>query len=483
MKVHEHFESAEAAKQAANTLFKDKHYEKAEDVYSTAIEMEPTAILYGNRAFARIRLEQFGGAVADSTKAIELDPTYIKAYYRRADANMAMGKFKEALKDFKAAARVAPSDPDLKRKLLECEKEVKRQRFEEALNMEKDAKSATEQVVLTDIHVEASYTGPRMEGDDRAGFRITREFVMDMVEAFRNQKLVHRRFAYQILLEAQQIFKAQASLVDLEVPEGRHITVCGDTHGQFYDLLNIFQLNGYPSAENPYLFNGDFVDRGSFSVEVIFTLFAFKVLDPACMHLTRGNHETKNMNTIYGFNGEVKAKFGGQMVDVFRETFCWLPIAYCLGSKVLVLHGGLFSREGVTLDDIRAVERNREPPEDGIMCEALWSDPHDGDGYAPSKRGTGVQFGADITKRFLEQNGLKLLVRSHEVKEEGYEVQHDGYCITLFSAPNYVDTMGNKGAYIRFEAPSFEPQISTFTAVPHPNVRPMQYANHMLSYM
>lgn len=113
------------------------------------------------------------------------------------------------------------------------------------------------------------------------------------------------------------------------------------------------------------------------------------------------------------------------------------------------------------------------------MCEALWADPQDQPGRGMSKRGTGLQFGPDVTKRFLQRNGLQLLVRSHEVKEEGYEVAHDGYCITIFSAPNYCDQMGNKGAFIHFEAPDMVPKFTKFDAVPHPAVRPMAYASSM----
>ena len=119
-------------------------------------------------------------------------------------------------------------------------------------------------------------------------------------------------------MQFQRIVKEQASLVDVDIPASAHITVCGDTHGQYYDLLNIFEKNGDPSAENPYLFNGDFVDRGSFSVEVIMTLMAWKVSEPSCMHLTRGNHEAKSLNKIYGFEGEVKAKFNLTLMEVFR---------------------------------------------------------------------------------------------------------------------------------------------------------------------
>ena len=137
--------------------------------------------------------------------------------------------------------------------------------------------------------VEPSYSGPRMDdvadggGFGGGGYAISQRFVEEMLEAFKEQRLIHRRFAFQILLEARAQLRELPSLVDVPVARGNHITVCGDVHGQFYDLLNIFELNGRPSPDNPYLFNGDFVDRGSFSVEVILTLLAYKVQCFVCV--------------------------------------------------------------------------------------------------------------------------------------------------------------------------------------------------------
>lgn len=137
--------------------------------------------------------------------------------------------------------------------------------------------------------------------------------------------------------------------------------------------------------------------------------------------------------------------------------------------QVLVMHGGLFSHDDVTLADIAAVDRVREPPDDGLMAELLWSDPMPSDGRAPNVRGMGVSFGPDVTRAFLEKNGLSLLVRSHEVKADGYEVHHDGQLVTIFSAPNYCDRMDNKGALIRFGA-DMVPHFTCFDAVAHPDV-------------
>ncbi|TMW93537.1 hypothetical protein EJD97_011524 [Solanum chilense] len=326
-----------------------------------------------------------------------------------------------------------------------------------------------------ELEVEPQYAGARIEGDV-----VTLDFVKKMLDDFKNQKNLHKRYAYQIVLQTREMLRALPSLVDIVVPEGKHFTVCGDVHGQFYDLLNIFELNGLPSEDNPYLFNGDFVDRGSFSLEVILTLFAFKCMCPSAIHLARGNHESKSMNKIYGFEGEVRSKLSEIFVELFAEVFCCLPLAHVINEKVFVVHGGLFSVDGVKLSDIRAIDRFCEPPEEGLMCELLWSDPQPQPGRGPSKRGVGLSFGGDVTKRFLQENNLDLVVRSHEVKDEGYEIEHDGKLITVFSAPNYCDQMGNKGAFIRFEAPDMKPNIVTFSAVPHPDVKPMAYANNFL---
>ena len=354
---------------------------------------------------------------------------------------------------------------------------VKELKFAAAISSPDEDQNVAESIQLDDFDVPADYTGARF-GDEG----VTYEFVQRMVADLKAGALLHRRYAFAILLRVKQLLQALPPVVDIPVPEGGFVTVCGDVHGQFYDLLNIFKLNGMPSEDLPYLFNGDFVDRGSFSVEVILTLFALKCLYPTGLHLTRGNHETTAMNSLYGFVGEVRAKYNETMVKLFTEVFRCLPLAAVVGGTVFVVHGGLFTRDDVTLDELRSLDRFREPPDEGLMCELLWSDPHPGVGRVPSKRGVGCAFGADVTKAFLQRNGLQLLVRSHEVKEDGYEVCHDGCCVTVFSAPNYCDSMGNKGAFIRFEK-DMVPRFTTFEAVPHPPVRPMHYAAPMLSMM
>ncbi|XP_021732892.1 serine/threonine-protein phosphatase 5-like isoform X2 [Chenopodium quinoa] len=468
---------AEELKSSANEAFKAHKYSQAIDLYSQAIELnEQNAVYWANRAFAHTKLEEYGSAIHDATKAIEIDPKYSKGYYRRGAAYLAMGKFKEALKDFQQVKRICPNDPDAAKKLKECEKAVMKLKFEEAISVPvAERRSIADSIDYRSIEVEPQYSGASIEGDT-----VTLEFVKKMLEDFKNQKCLHKRYAFQIVLQTRELLRTLPSLVDITVPNGKQFTVCGDVHGQFYDLLNIFELNGLPSEDNPYLFNGDFVDRGSFSLEVILTLFAFKCMCPSAMYLARGNHESRSMNKIYGFEGEVRSKLSETFVELFAEVFCCLPLAHVINQKVFVVHGGLFSVDGVKLSDIRAIDRFCEPPEEGLMCEVLWSDPQSNLGRGPSKRGVGLSFGPDVTKRFLQDNNLDLVVRSHEVKDEGYEIEHDGKLITVFSAPNYCDQMGNKGALIRFEAPELKPNIVTFPAVSHPDVKPMAYANNFL---
>eukprot|EP00936_MAST-01D_sp_MAST-1D-sp1_P001708 g1708.t1 len=489
---------ADALKLEGNAFLKAAKYARAVEKYSQAIALHPTPIYLANRAAAHIKSEAFGLAITDATTAIQLDPTYLKSFYRRASANFGLGKYKVALKDFKYVVKLKPRDKEARAKYKVCDKMLKQQLFAAAIESAASATASSEidSAAIDAMVVDDSYDGPRLGTPGTADF-ITQKFMDDLIERFKSQKLLHRKYLLQILLAAIDHFKVQPSLMDIALPptggadgEGGsdaaaaaaaaepHMTVCGDTHGQFYDLCNIFELGGRPAPTNPYLFNGDYVDRGSFSCEVVITLLAYKLLYPTGLYLTRGNHESKNMNKIYGFEGEVKHKYDDRIMDLFTELFNWLPLGAVLQSKVMVVHGGLFTEQGVTLDAIRRTPRNREPPESGIMSDIMWSDPQPFPGRGPSKRGVGLSFGPDVTREFLDANGLELLVRSHEVKDEGYLVEHDGKCITIFSAPNYCDQMGNKGAFIRF-GPDMKPKFTQYDAVPHPAIKPMAYASQM----
>lgn len=493
-------EKAAGFKDLGNQELAKGHYLQAIELYSEGLQYRPTnAILLANRALAFIKVENYGLALLDSDLAIESEPSYAKGYYRRASANFALHHFKLARKDFRAVCKLTPKSKDARAKLAEVEKEIREEAFSKAIEADQTAPLSSTYDPSTIEVLESSYDGPHPSQDgsllvdmdaEAALFQpgcLPRDFVMAACQHFKNEKLIHRRYVARVLLAARTYFASLASLVEIGVPTQPpshdqmatpRITVCGDTHGQYYDVLNIFEMNGWPDATNPYLFNGDFVDRGSFSVEVILCFLLWKLHDPTCIYLSRGNHETKNMNRIYGFEGEVKAKYDDKIFQLFLELFEWLPLAAVIGKKIFVTHGGLPVDPNVTLDDVRNVKRGMEPPEKGLMSDLLWSDPQPFPGKSPSKRGVGFAFGPDITTAFLERNNLNLLVRSHEVKEEGYLVEHGGKTITVFSAPNYCDTMGNKGAFIHFDA-SLEPKFTQYEAVKHPNVKPMAYAAGM----
>ncbi|KAL5390276.1 Palmitoyl-protein thioesterase 1 [Paraphaeosphaeria sporulosa] len=466
-------------KNKGNEAFKKQDWPAAVEWYTKAIEaydQEPS--FYTNRAQANIKLESYGLAVHDADKAIELDPNNVKAFYRRASANTAILHHREALRDWKLVVKKAPSDATAKVRLADCERIVKRDAFLKAIEVE-DAPSAAEGLDLEHMAVDSSYDGAKL------GDKITLEFVEDMIERFKNGKKLALKYVYQIIIAVMEIVRNEPTMVEVDVEEGQEITVCGDTHGQYFDLLNIFKLAGKPSEKHMFLFNGDFVDRGSWSTEICLLLYAYKWLYPSKFFLNRGNHETDDMNRMYGFEGECRAKYTKDRVfKLFSESFSALPLATLIGKKYFVLHGGLFSDDKVTLDDVRKLDRfkQRQPGQSGLMMEMLWTDPQTTPGRGPSKRGVGLQFGPDVTKRFCENNGLEAIIRSHEVRMDGYEVEHDGKCITVFSAPHYCDSTGNKGAFIKI-GPEYKLNFTQFDAVPHPNVKPMAYASNGLQGM
>mmetsp|Transcript_79248 Transcript_79248/g.155006 ORF Transcript_79248/g.155006 Transcript_79248/m.155006 type:complete len:657 (+) Transcript_79248:101-2071(+) len=487
---------AEALKNEGNALLAAGKLEASVEAYTAAIALDGSnAIFYSNRASAYIKQESYRLAIADADLAIAIDPDYVKGYYRRGTAQLASGVAKDALPDFEEALRRCPGSREAKMHVKACLDIMKKANVAEDDEDDDEEFESKADVSAEDngqyfrvqydpeaVTVESSYDGPEWAGCGAVGAKPSKEFVEDLVEHLREERRLHKKYVLGILLGVRDLMAKDASLVDINVSDGPggHFTVCGDTHGQFYDLLNIFDINGNPSDENPYLFNGDFVDRGSFSVEIALTLFAYKLLYPKGLFLTRGNHESRTCNAMYGFEGEVLAKYDRSVMTLFTEVFNQLPLAACIDKTVLVVHGGLFDRDGVTLDDLRNINRHCEPPVEGLMCDLLWADPKILPGRAPSKRGVSCMFGPDVTKRFLDENGLQLLVRSHEVKPTGYEIAHDGRCITVFSAPNYCDQMGNQGAFITFEK-DMVPKFTSFDCVAHPPIRPMAYQSSSFS--
>lgn len=241
-------------------------------------------------------------------------------------------------------------------------------------------------------------------------------------------------------------------------------TVVGDLHGQIEDLYTIFAVNGVPSSTHRYIFNGDIVDRGMNSVEISIILLAGKIANPNSIYINRGNHEDERMNRRYGFMDELTRKYPSEkdeMIKEFTHLFDSLPLATVIPERgVFIVHGGL-PPDPVTIDQINQLDRFKPKVKSSVMGHLLWSDPSDiipqDAPFSPSSRGEGILFGFRVTHAFLKANDLRLLVRSHEVANEGFRHNHFSRCITIFSASNYTKTMQNKGAIINFPADPREP--------------------------
>ena len=214
------------------------------------------------------------------------------------------------------------------------------------------------------------------------------------------------------------------------------VTVCGDIHGQFYDLKELFKVGGDVPDTN-YLFMGDFVDRGFYSVETFLLLLALKVRYPDRIYLIRGNHESRQITQVYGFYDECLRKYGS--ITVWRyctEIFDYLSLSAIIDGKIFCVHGGL-SPSIQTLDQIRTIDRKQEVPHDGPMCDLLWSDPEDTQGWGVSPQGAGYLFGSDVVSQFNAANDIEMICRAHQLVMEGYKWHFNETVLTVWSAPNY----------------------------------------------
>jgi len=245
---------------------------------------------------------------------------------------------------------------------------------------------------------------------------------------------------------AGDVFMAQETLLELEAP----IQVIGDIHGQYHDLLRIFEVGGFPPESN-YLFLGDYVDRGKQSLEVIILLLVYKIQYPENFFMLRGNHECASITRIYGFYDECKRRYNIKIWKIFTEVFNKLPFCALVDDRIFCVHGGL-SPELNSLDSIRRIHRPTDVPDAGMVCDFLWADPdRDVQGWTENDRGVSYLFGPEIVNKFLVKHNLDLMVRAHQVVEDGYEFFAGRKLITLFSAPNYCGEFDNAGAIMKID--------------------------------
>ncbi|KAI9149350.1 Serine/threonine-protein phosphatase 2B catalytic subunit [Paramyrothecium foliicola] len=280
--------------------------------------------------------------------------------------------------------------------------------------------------------------------------------------------------ALWIIGKGTELLRAEPNLLEMDAP----ITVCGDVHGQYYDLMKLFEVGGDP-AETRYLFLGDYVDRGYFSIECVLYLWCLKIHYPKTLWLLRGNHECRHLTDYFTFKLECKHKYSEAVYEACMDSFCALPLAAVMNKQFLCIHGGL-SPELHTLDDLRNIDRFREPPNQGLMCDILWADPLEDFGQEKTSdyflhnhvRGCSYFFSYPAACNFLEKNNLLSVIRAHEAQDSGYRMYRKtrttGFpsVMTIFSAPNYLDVYNNKAAVLKYENNVMN--IRQFNCTPHP---------------
>ncbi|KAG0170334.1 serine/threonine protein phosphatase Pzh1 [Apophysomyces sp. BC1015] len=240
---------------------------------------------------------------------------------------------------------------------------------------------------------------------------------------------------------AMEIFLSQPSLIELTPP----VKIVGDTHGQYTDLIRLFEMGGFPPSSN-YLFLGDYVDRGKQSLETMLLLLCYKIKFPENFFILRGNHECANVTKVYGFYDECKRRLSPKMWRTFVDVFNTLPIAGLVAGKIFCVHGGL-SPSLHHMDEIRNIQRPTDVPDYGLLNDLLWADPSDVTvEWEDNERGVSYCFGKKVINEFLAKFDLDLVCRAHMVVEDGYEFFNDRTLVTIFSAPNYCGEFDNFGA-------------------------------------
>ena len=258
------------------------------------------------------------------------------------------------------------------------------------------------------------------------------------------------------------IFVQEGNVVSIAPP----VTVAGDVHGQFYDVLRLFTVAGDPK-ETKFLWLGDYVDRGEYSIETVALLFAYKARYPTTFFMLRGNHESPSINRIYGFYEEVVTRFGhAGFFSACNEVFNYLPIAAVIGRSIFCVHGGLSPKMKI-IEQLAVLERRQDiPSTPNMISDLVWSDPEEIDEWGISQRGAGYLFGRRPAEEFLRNNRLKMIARAHQLAINGFHWWYGGkQVVTVWSAPNYTARTENPGCVMAVND-QLECDFKVFEAVP-----------------
>lgn len=256
---------------------------------------------------------------------------------------------------------------------------------------------------------------------------------------------IEEKILFRLFDESQEKLQSMDPLIRIHPP----LVYVGDIHGNLTDLLHIFHIFGLP-PKTKYLFLGDYVDRGLHSIQVIAILLALVCKYPNSIYLLRGNHEFKSVNRMYGFYEEVLNSYGSDDVWVDANTvFGYLPLAAIVGDQVFCVHGGL----SPLMNTPSAIQSITMPvlsyDTNHLIADLVWSDPVSNiKTYEQNSRGTGVFYGPDALSAFLRNNKLKIVIRAHQCVANGYSLDCQNMCITLFSSSNYCRLVQNRAAVI-----------------------------------
>lgn len=264
-----------------------------------------------------------------------------------------------------------------------------------------------------------------------------------------------------LLRKFMELLFREDNILSLSAP----IIVCGDIHGQLYDLFELFRVGG-PPADNKYLFMGDYVDRGYYSLETFCYLIALKMKYPDNVYLLRGNHECRTVNQMYGFFEDCLQSYGHPGIwKLCNEVFDLLPIAALINRTIFSVHGGL-SPDIALIEQISLLDRNDELPSSGPLADLTWSDPDLIESWEVNQRGAGFIFGSKPVEEFCHNNKLKMITRAHQMAMDGYQYFFDNKLITVWSAPNYMYRSGNAASVLCLDE-NLDTELRVFQAVPN----------------